>query len=88
MIPSAIHQSDLVMYTHICSFAEWIITDYWVESPALYGRSPWARHSLCPSVRVPVPVPKPQSVPFDEQRFVFRACESASAPLISLFVSF
>ena len=43
VLVSGVQQSDLVMHIHVSilsdSFPIWLITEYWVEFPMLYGRS-------------------------------------------------
>ena len=43
------------------SDSTWIMTEYWVEFPVLYIRSPLASPSVYPSVHMPVL--NPQSIP-------------------------
>ena len=79
MIISAVQQSDSVIHVHIHSlsdsFPTQIITEYWVEFPVLYSRSPLASHSIYHSVPMPVPNHGPPQPPtFCTLFFVFFVC--------------
>ena len=93
VILSVVPQNDSGVDIHSCSdsFPTWILTEYWVEVPVLYNRSPLADLSIHNSVicqSKPQSIPLPVPFPFGNHKFVFQVCESDSILQISSFVSF
>ena len=73
-------------YTHIHSLSDSfpikIITEYWVEFPVLYSRSPhWPDipyTSVHRSIPNPQSIPSPLPCPFGNHKLVFKVCEHVS----------
>ena len=73
-------------YTHTHSlsdsFPTWIITEYCVEFPVLYSRSPSVSHTVYHSVNMSIPNPSPalvpSPIPFGNHTIVFKVYESVS----------